>query len=141
MTDYRLIPGPNGPVRIGADHDVIQRLAFDNIVELEDEMPEKSYYVVCMETTFVPVSLTDERLPTEMEFRPQNLIIASTMKDAIKMFESETISRYWIPGNRDTRFELQRGLPQTGSDFRIVRITKVRKDCVIVDDRHRTAKR
>jgi len=127
-----LVPGPLVPLRVGVDDGQIQRTFQENILELEKETVETEWvYVVLMDTPYVPLSLSNEKLPFEREWRTHNVIYAKRMYDAIRIFEEQNGKRIWLPVESPT--ERQVGIPRSpanGHYCRRVVLERVRKDCV-----------
>ena len=124
--DILLVPGANGPLRVGIDDAAIKRQHVENLTELEDEPVDvRRFYVATVETKY-------NRFDREQTInRPHNILIASTMRDAIKLFEDENGHRLWLPWTADSRFTLQLGIGRVAQKHVMVRIEKIRKDCVL----------
>lgn len=134
FTSDDLVPGPSKPLRVGYDDILIQHYAQDNALKLEDEKDKdkiKRFYVVSLECSVVPLTLTNEHVP-RMEFHPASVIIADCMRIAIKQIEQEYGKRLWLPLNESNRFERQLGIPRIIADRAVKRVTihRIRKDCV-----------
>jgi hypothetical protein len=123
-----LVPGSKGLLRIGLDDSEIKREHFLNLSELEEEDAEhEQFYVATVETTLKHPTYHLEQSVNV----PHNIIIAKTMRQAIEMFENENSPRFWIPWDANSRFRLQLGIGRVARQHAMVRIEKVRKDCVL----------
>lgn len=125
------INGPQGALRIGKDDSQIQSLSFDNRLHLETEQNDETcFYIVLM----------DQPVPNskgKIELRPFCLILAKTMLEAIEAFEKENCGRTWLPEKYDDPFMHQIGIPRIATaGGREVRISKMRKDCIIGDSEY-----
>lgn len=127
-----LVPGPNGALRVGADDEHIQRSSLDNLLRLEDEPSYITYtYAVLMDVDFTPLTLSKpRRTVVKREWKVHNIIHATTMLEAIRIFEDKNGKRLWLPEGEAT--EQQLGIPRiiANGSVRKVRIQKIRKDCI-----------
>lgn len=132
-TTEDLVPGPRKPLRVGIDDEEIQNIAQENVMEIHRQ--EKShvgprvYFVVQVED---PVLRLDNAV-ANIEWRVLNLILASTLTEAIELFEDENGKRQWLAYSDKTRLDRQLGIARIRGDLscRRVRIERIRKDCVL----------
>ncbi len=126
----RLVPSESGPLQIGVDDLLIQSQNHGNLLDLErEDISSESFYIVTIEMPVVPLSLKGKAKPV-YEHVPHNLIRASSMLEAIQLFEEESGRRHWLPDG--DKFDKQTGVGRVaGSTARTVRIRKIRKDAIL----------
>ena len=122
-------------LRIGPDDLLIQQLSRENLCSLEEDnkTASKGYtepFIVTREMRVKKLSPDkDAKREFVTEDVPHNIIYAEDMWDAIQLFEEDSGKRVWIAGS--SRQEVQLGVERSSSDCRIVKIRRVRKDCIL----------
>lgn len=133
----QIVPGPKGLLKVGYDDNEIQRIACENLLDLEDDADNKNSihetYVVTVETLMKKLS-PDPDKPV-LQYRPFRVIYARNMFEAIEYFEEESGKRVWMPdGDRNIA---QFGLPRISSNthfhqgLMMIHLERMRKDCII----------
>ena len=136
-----LLPGSRRALRQGIDDELIQRESFENVWALEKETGTlDNFYVSEVEQFTIPLSEPEKgegeeegkkrKVKPVLTSRSQNLIVAKTMLEAIRKFEEECGKRVWLADGPANERQIGSSRIANGAS-RLVRIQKIRKDCVL----------